>query len=259
MTMERLQRIRSPFLITTSLFALVALLSFGLIFSSRAYAEYDCGTYSSGNYNSEDYQAACGTTAPAGTNSNDSNSATNSETSPSSNSSTSGGLILPVQEPVVVTQDEVVMLDDFARYENGDGQHLIVTQGQRLLFTLKGQQYSITIKEITADYMIVTISSALADLTIQRTSLAEYDADKDGSNDISIAYTDLQGDQAEIEVHKVITQSLVTPASTAIDENADVPSKNAPTYLLWLLPLVITIIIAVILLIKARRRHSQRA
>jgi len=254
------QRQQTRLLLSVCTAVLTIIIAFLLTFLSahRAGAEYACGTYGAGDYTSSSYQdASCDTVTTPTTITPDtatsSASTTTSGTSGSSSSSNASNTVLPAEAPTPVDQTTAVNLETYPRYTNGDGQHFLSKKGQQFTFLVNGTKYTATLKDVTASQIVVTITGTTDDIIIPRSATAETDVNKDGIKDISFGYADLQGEQAEVVIHKVMPAA--TETTGAIEASSRAKSSSF-TFLFWLIPLLL-ILIAIIIALLRRRRHSQ--
>ena len=253
------QRQQTRLLLSVGTAVLTILIAFLLTFfgAHRVGAEYACGTYGAGDYTSTSYQdASCDTVTTPTTITPDtatpSAATTNSGTSSSSSSSST---ILPVEAPTPVNQTSTVNLETYPRYTNGDGQHFLSKKGQQFTFLVNGTQYTATLKDVTSDQITVTITGTTDDIIIPRSATAETDVNKDGVKDISFGYAGLQGEQAEVIIHKVIPAAVETTGATAEASGA----KSSPfTFLFWLIPLLLVVIAFIIVLLRRRRSQNNQ-
>jgi len=251
--MQQRQHLRLPILVGAGVLSILFACILTFFISHQANAVYECGTYGAGDYSSETYDAnSCETAPSTGTDTGPTTgSGSSTGTGSGSGSSSPGGLILPVEDPVVVEQTSTVDLEKYARYLNGDGQHFLSKQGQLFSFLVDGMRYIATLKEVSAERVVFTISGSTDEIVVKRSETATYDVDKDGKADISFAYSDLNGDQAEVIIHKVIP---VTTTETTAPATED--SKGSLWFLLWLIPLLLIVIWIIIALV--RRRNAQK-
>lgn len=88
------------------------------------------------------------------------------------------------------------------------------------------QQHSATVKEIGADYVIVTLASTPKDVRLQLGQAGEFDVTEDGIDDIKMTLNSLAGRIATITFAQVYQTNMPT---------VETPVKKANNYLMWLL------------------------
>jgi len=251
------QRQQTRLLLSVGTAVLTILIAFLLTFfgAHRVGAEYACGTYGAGDYTSSSYQdASCdAATTPTTITPDTATSSAATSNSGASTSSNTGTTVLPVEAPTTVNQTSVVDLETYPRYTNGDGQHFLSKKGQQFTFLVNGTLYTATLKDVTSDQITVTITGTSDDIIIPRSATAETDVNKDGIKDISFGYADLQGEQAEVVIHKVIPAATETTGAIAASSSS---KDSSFTFLFWLIPLLL-ILVAIIVVLLRRRRRSQ--
>lgn len=214
------------------------LMSFGVL-SSATYADYECGTYGAGNYNSSDYQNTSDCTTTSTTSSGGTTNTTTVDAV-----ATTPDTVTPTED---VTQQASILLNDYPEYSNGAVKTLGVTQDQVIHFTLKSQPHTITIKSINDQTVTVTVASTPHDVIIQKGQTVNDDVDGDGVKDIAISYF-----SSNVSVASVGFRQLPVEAAAVTT-----PTKVTPSYLwiLWVaLGLLVVAIIIVIIIVRIRKK-----
>lgn len=133
-----------------------------------------------------------------------------------------------------------IILNDFSEFLNGAGKTLSLQVGQVIYFTLNSEQHSVTVKEITDSYVIVTIASTPTDLRINRNNPVEHDVDGDGKNDLKLQLSSAQAGIATISFS--LLAKTTNPTSTTSPQSstntASNLSANFPVGSAWILLLV---------------------
>lgn len=253
---------------TLSIFAAV-IVSFALLFvvlARNSHAEYDCETYSSGNYSAGDSGTgdACptaDTSTGSGTSSGSTSTATtsgaSSTTKSTSTTTTSGDTTTTTTTPVDGAKS--VTLNDYAAYENGSGQTLTVKVGDKAYFTVGSEAHTVTIKEVTADYIIFTIASTPTDVKVPYGQSVNYDVDKDGKNDITLAYNSLSDDKSTATVAFSAIATTDEAAAKPVSVQSTTPSENTVKSNYWwiLIPAVIIVAIGAFFIIRKNRASKK--
>lgn len=230
--MKQLNIRRFVTIVPVSILMLVIAFTFG-INSANAHAEYECGTYSAGTYNEgnsgtgESCPTDGGTPANPTTPPTSQPSGAGSTGTSSSNGSTNTTPPL-TQNPVEGSQS--ITLNEYAAYLNGSGQEVSMKVGDKVYFTVGSEGHSVTLKEITADYIIVTVASTPVDVTIPVGKSVNYDVDKDGADDIKMSYDSFAADGLS---SLVVFGALVTP-DTATPVAAEVDPVKAEQNYTWI-------------------------
>lgn len=175
------------------------------------------------------------------------------ETYGSGNSSVGDTCSTPVDGAKSVT------LNDYAAYENGSGQTLTVKVGDKAYFAVGSEAHTITIKEVTAGYIIFTIASTPADIKVPYGQSVNYDVDKDGKNDITLAYNSLSDDKSTATVAFSAIATTDDAAAKPVSVQSTTPSENTVKSTYWwiLIPAVVVVAVGAFFIIRKNRASKK--
>jgi hypothetical protein len=220
--------------------------------STNTYAEYACQTYGAGVYDAGNAGTGqdCPTDSTTPTTSPTTTAGTTSGSASSSNGSTSTSTIPPSDTPV--EGSKLITLDDYTAYVDGSGQPVDMKMGDRVYFTVGSDSHTITLKTLSSTSIVVTIASTPVDVTVPFGKAVSYDVNKDGMNDITIAYKSLSssGDTATVVFSKYLAATTTAPATTN--------TTPASTSNYWLLVIVAIVIVVAIISLIVRSRISSK-
>ena len=128
-----------------------------------------------------------------------------------------------------VPTETKISLNDFVEFTNGQGKQLDLKIGQVIYFTVKGIEHSATVKEVGADYVIVTLASTPQDVRLGLGQTGQYDVDGDGKPDIEISLRTIVNGVAGV-TFKEVTERISQPISSN-----DTAVGRATNWLFWLL------------------------
>lgn len=178
--------------------------------------DYGCGTYGAGDYGDECSEKQ---EQPPDDDDEDTDTPTDNKPDPVTpgTSGTPPSTDDPDEpEPEEPAESDRIILNDYSRYSSGTGQSFSLALNQVLYFTLDGEEHSVTVKEITADYVVVTIASDPVDVTVNRGETIQHDVDGNGTNDLEIAYIGQSEGKAILTFAEVkATEDTVIPDSPA--------------------------------------------
>lgn len=187
--------------------------------AAKAIEEYNCGSYSAGNYNE-----ACPDTRA------------NNDVPLTQELSPPDGTGSPVDDDPA---PQTIILSDSEGYNGSEGVIFDVAIGDVIEFTVDGERHTVTIKAVYDDYSIVTIASTPQDVRVNLGQTVEYDVNDDGANDIAIRYMSRTALGAGFNVRQLSVTSV----------------PSTPDNQWWLLGIIsiIAIITITILVVKLRR------
>lgn len=140
-------------------------------------------------------------------------------------------------EPNIAPTD--IYLNDFAAFMSAAGITLDLSLGQTVYFSIASrgtvETHSITVKEIGADYVVLTIASAPFDTTLHVGDKQQYDIIGNGQDDIEITLNSVGDNTANLTFRQ-----LAQPANPAITATTE-ESQDKPA--MW--PYIVSTIIAV--------------
>ena len=123
----------------------------------------------------------------------------------------------PSQITAVTDAVQKIVLDDFSDYTSGEGKQLSLAIGQVIYFMVDGEQHSATVKEIGADYVILTIASTPQDVRIALGDSQDVSVRQNGTKDINIRLISLQDGKVVLAFAKA---PVVTGPATPVDRRA---------------------------------------
>jgi hypothetical protein len=216
--------------------------------SSNTYAEYACQTYGAGVYDAGN--AGTGEDCPTDTTTPATTPGTTTGSNSSSNGSTGTSTIPPSDTPVEGSKS--ITLDDYTAYLDGSGQPVDMKMGDKVYFTVGSDSHTITLKTISSTEIVVTIASTPVDVTVPFGKAVSYDVNKDGVNDITIAYKSLSssGDTSTVVFSKYLAATTTAPATTN--------PASASTSNYWLLLIVAIVIVIAIIALIVHSRLAQK-
>lgn len=218
-----------------SLFAVFFAASFAVTIPTAYAVDFECNTYSAGNYNEE-----CASPTTSSDNLNSSNTAATSTTADSNSTNDS----VPND-----STSQYILLNNYDEYSSSTGKMLEVQVGQVIYFTSNNETYTITIKIITDNYVVVTIAYEPTDITINLGKTVDYDVNKDNSSDIAISYISTSANGANLKFQQLNkTSSSDKPATESINND------TTSTLKLWQIITAVTIFVATLIIILVRRR-----
>lgn len=219
---------------TATLFVTLLFSAFFIATSQAQAVEYDCGTYSSGDYNQE-----C----------DDSTVISPADTSDSpSPSGTDDTIVDDTPDPVAENIPEsAIILNNYSEYASADGITLDLVKDQIVYFKIGAEMHTITIKLITDEYVVFTIASTPTDVTVKKGQTVNYDVNGDGTSDIALSYVSRSGESVSVVFKQLAVKTVDVPAD----------QESVPTGTPWWIWLIIlgggTIGIATTYIIMRRR------
>ncbi len=201
---------------------------FLIVLPARALAS----TYGSGNYGACKYSQGC--------------SSSSTGTSPSA--------------PLTAQPASIVLLNDYSQFFTDQGVTLTLKVGQIVYYelTINGvtQRFSITVKQIGANFVVLTFSPNAKDYTLYLNSTMAFDANGDGKNDIQIRLDSLTQDQVSLNFKALSSEPKTIPkaAPTAL---AATPHHNHWLLIISLILIIVGLLIFILLFFKRRRKKDQ--
>jgi hypothetical protein len=160
---------------------------------------YDCGTYSSG-----DYSADCADTVSPQTPS----------TIPQTSSPSTTQTDIPTSPQIVKDVSEaepILSLNDSVAYMSRNGISIGMKLTQAIIVIQNGVKHTITLKSISDTFAIVTIASTPTDVRLPLGDTINYDLDINGTADIAIRYVSFDGQIAYINFKQISQSNKASP------------------------------------------------
>lgn len=130
------------------------------------------------------------------------------------------------QSTPAAAPDQKIMLNDFQDYLYGAGKQLNLTVGQVIYFNVGDDEHSATVKEIGADYVILTLRSTPFDIRLNIGQTGQYDVTEDNVDDIKITLNAISNGVVTLTFAQVWQTNMPT---------SDAPVKQATNWLLIIL------------------------
>lgn len=143
-----------------------------------------------------------------------------------------------------IATGDAILLNDYHEYTNDIGKQLRLDAGQVVYFNHQEQRHSATVKEVSNDYVVVTIASTPRDLQVKVGQEVYYDVDGDGTDDIYIMLRGINNGIADLVFKQLSVVVPITQVSTV---------KQSFNYW-WLLLVAITVGLVITYF---ARRHQQ--
>ncbi len=192
---------------------------------------------------------------PAPSTSNDQPSSVASRSSSQANTTQTSSA--NVRQQNTSTPLQSILLNDFSEFLNGSGKTLSLEVGQIIYFEHNGERHSITIKEITDNYIIATIASTPTDIRINKGSTIEHDVNDDGKNDLRLQLGGTTASTATLSIALIAQSSTSAAADTPDTPNEAINlASNFPIASAWIL--VIIAIGGFILLVFLKKTKKDR-
>ncbi len=139
------------------------------------------------------------------------------------------------------SSDEVIDLDLYSAFSEGDGMTMELEAGQSVQFAVGGQTQTVTVIEITSDSVMILLSgkpSALADESRRVITLLahidhRYDISRDGVDDTQITLRGIDNNKAKIFFKHMLEHTLA--GEFVAKQSSDL---NLPLLLLVSLPVI---------------------
>lgn len=155
---------------------------------------------------------------------------------------------------------EKIVLNDYEDYLSGDGKDLALKVGQVVYFLVEVngvlEEHSATIKEIGADYVIITFASTPKDVRIEVRQTVNVDVTDDNEPDITVKLTGILNDVAYLTFRKYTAAAQPIPDKQLPEsEQAETPSSSFWKYVSIGIGLLL-VLAAIVWAIKTKRRGS---
>jgi hypothetical protein len=163
----------------------------------------------------------------------------------------------PTASPAATSAPDVKLsLDNFTDYTSGSGQAESLKVGQAITFTSGGEEHTATVKEVGADYVILTLSSTPRDVRLAIGQTTQYDVSGDGKNDISVTLTGIIAGVAQLKFARIDAQAGETTTKKPAQPTSSAPARTSFAWLYWMLGIVALIILIVPVVARLRRPRS---
>ena len=126
---------------------------------------------------------------------------------------TNSYIVQLTNEVVTAAQQESIDLSNDKLFLSESGKQLDLKLNQVVYFIVNGERHSATVKEIGADYVILTIASTPFDVRLSLNSPQDIDVDKDGKNDITIQLLATTGGTATLNF-KQLSEKISAPVAS---------------------------------------------
>ncbi len=214
-----------------------------LLSSTSALSATTDGAYTCGSYGGGDYTTGCTTPAANASGSN----------TPANNSATT-------QAPTAPTTGEQILLNDFSEYAADGGKQLSLGVTQIVNFNIvksdsTTEPHSVTVKEVGADYVVVTIASKPVDARLTINETKEFDVTEDAVNDIEITLNSITDGKANLTFKQLGAVAVKTPA---VAVTAAKSAKKTNYWLLGISGLILAAGVGLFFVVLKRTRNTSK-
>lgn len=130
------------------------------------------------------------------------------------------GIFGTIMPPQAVHQDLPINLDDYPETRSSSGSRFVLPIGEIVYFSAFGddaiETHSITIKEVSADYVVITVASTPFDARLVLGQVKRFDATGDGRDDIEVVLRSIVNGMADMTFRYIATSD--SAESTDSDE-----------------------------------------